>query len=549
MITFDRVGYTYPTTDVPVLQDVSLTIAEGDFVLVVGTSGSGKSTFLRCLNGLVPHFYGGQFGGRVEVAGYDTRTHEPRELANVVGFVFQDPEAQMVVEVVEDELVFGMENLGIEPRIMRRRVEEVLDQLEIAHLRRRRVATLSGGERQRVAIAAVLAMQPQVLVLDEPTSQLDPHTAEEVLTALQKLNADLGLTVVLSEHRLERVVQYADQVLAFERSAGASATVTLGPPRDMLIRTQLAPPLAQLGRALGWQPLPLTVKEGRKFVVAHGLDQPQRAAPVRESQASASTPALHIEQITVRRANHDIVQRVSLDLQGGSIMALMGRNGSGKTTLLRTIMGLIEPTHGAVYLNKRDITRLPTEARADQIGYVPQDPRTLLFKETVADELRWTLQQRHRQLDSTNREALVQQTLVRLNLQSVAAAHPREISGGEQQRAALAAILVGAPLVLLLDEPTRGLDYRNKADLAALLSALKVAGHAIMLVTHDVELVATCADRIVLLGNGEVVVTGTPRELLNSSLIFSSQIGKLFKRQLWLTVDEALAGLAARPVG
>ncbi|MDP9310327.1 MAG: energy-coupling factor ABC transporter ATP-binding protein, partial [Chloroflexota bacterium] len=206
MIEFVHVSYTYANAKQPALVDLSLCIDEGDFVLVMGASGSGKSTFLRCINGLVPHFYGGQWGGQVRVAGRDTRRNDPRQLADVVGFVFQDPEAQMVVEVVEDELVFGMENLGISPQIMRRRVEEVLDQLEIAHLRRRRVTTLSGGERQRVAIAAVLAMQPKVLVLDEPTSQLDPHTAEEVLTALQKLNADLGLTIVLSEHRLERVV-------------------------------------------------------------------------------------------------------------------------------------------------------------------------------------------------------------------------------------------------------------------------------------------------------------------------------------------------------
>jgi energy-coupling factor transport system ATP-binding protein len=564
MISFDDVSYSYPHADQPALQHLSLTINEGDFTLVVGPSGSGKSTFLRCLNGLVPHFYGGRFGGAVRVAGYDTRQHEPRTLAGVVGFVFQDPEAQMVVELVEDELVFGMENLGLEPQIMRRRVEEVLDQLEIAHLRRRRITTLSGGERQRVAIAAVLAMQPQVLVLDEPTSQLDPHTAEEVLTALQKLNADLGLTIVLSEHRLERVVQYADQIIAFERAPSQPPSVTLGSPRAVLAQSAFAPPLVQLGRALGWQPLPLTIKEGRQFVLSHNLDRRSAAAdvapaaaPLRRDgllsrfrrsagssqSAAASADGLRVEQLSVSRAGHDLLHQVSLDIARGELIGIMGRNGAGKTTLLRAVMGLIEPTHGRISLDGRDISGLPTEERALTIGYVPQDPRALLFQETVAAELRWTLQQRADRLSGAAIEERVSRTLARLGIAHLAAAHPREISGGEQQRAALATILVAEPQVLLLDEPTRGLDYLAKETLLAILDELKQAGCAIGLVTHDVELVAASADRVALLGAGEVVVVGAPQELLNSSLIFSSQIGKLFRHRPWLTVADALSAL------
>lgn len=556
MISFDRVSYHYPHAAQPALHDLSLTIGEGEFVLVAGPSGSGKSTFLRSLNGLVPHFYGGRFSGVVNVAGFDTRQHEPRTLAGVVGFVFQDPEAQMVVELVEDELVFGMENLAIERQVMRRRVEEVLDQLEIAHLRRRRITTLSGGERQRVAIAAVLAMQPQVLVLDEPTSQLDPHTAEEVLTALQKLNADLGLTIVLSEHRLERVVQYADQMILFERAPGQPPQITIGAPRAMLAHSSFAPPLVQLGRALDWQPLPLTIKEGRQFVLAQRLEQADDPAvtnvtpPVdrrwfsRRPKHSAPDPAgLHAEQISVSRAGRDLLHQVSISIGRGELVAIMGRNGSGKTTLLRAIMGLIRLAQGRVTIDGRDITALPTEERAALIGYVPQDPRALLFQETVAAELRWTLRQRHERLSKEAIEQRVAHTLERLDLRDLAEAHPREISGGEQQRAALAAILVAEPQVLLLDEPTRGLDYQAKERLLALLAEIKQAGCAIALVTHDVELVAAGADRIVMLGNGDVVVSGSPQELLNDSLIFSSQIGKLFRHQPWLTVGEALRDL------
>lgn len=569
MIHFEQVSYTYPNATRPALHDLSLTICEGEFMLVVGASGSGKSTFLRCINGLVPHFYGGRFGGRVRVAGYDTQQAEPRDLAGVVGFVFQDPEAQMVVEVVEDELVFGLENLGIAPQVMRRRVEEVLDQLEIAHLRRRRVATLSGGERQRVAIAAVLAMQPRVLVLDEPTSQLDPHTAEEVLTALQKINADLGLTIVLSEHRLERVVQYADRMLVFDRQNDQPPTVNIGTPREILAASVLAPPLVQLGRALGWQPLPLTIKEGRRFIIAHGLDsapeqnQTAQASPAppstgrangwfgrRKAVEPAPDAALAVENLSVQLGSRSVLHQVSLAIGKGELLAIMGRNGSGKTTLLRAIMGLLPAARGAIAVHGRPIASLATEERARQIGYVPQDPRALLFQETVAGELRWTLQQ-HRahnpQLAALDADEQIERTLALLNLQHLAKSHPRELSGGEQQRVALATILVADPAVLLLDEPTRGLDYRNKAQLIELLDRLRENGHSVALVTHDVELVAASADRVALFGEGELIVEGPPQTLLNDSLIFSSQIGKLFRHRPWLTVADALEGLQQQP--
>jgi energy-coupling factor transport system ATP-binding protein len=276
MIEFDHLTYSYPEDRTasggtcsksdalprtgPVLRDVSLRIDEGEFVLVVGRSGAGKSTLLRCINGLVPHFYGGTIGGRIRVNGLDPVALQPRRMSGIVGFVFQDPEAQAVVDVVEDELAFALENQGMPPAAMRERVEEVLDQLHIAHLRQRNLSTLSGGERQRVAIAAVLTLRPQVLVLDEPTSQLDPQSAGQVLDTLVRLNHELGLTIVLSEHRLERVVQYADRVFYLP---GRGEPPIMGDPRDVLAQIPLVPPLVELGRRLGWSPLPLTVEEAR----------------------------------------------------------------------------------------------------------------------------------------------------------------------------------------------------------------------------------------------------------------------------------------------
>ncbi len=266
MIELSHVTYTYPDQTTPALADFSAAIRPGEFVLVVGPSGSGKSTFLRCFNGLVPHFYGGRWAGRADILGRDPVALAPRGMADLVGFVFQDPEAQFVVDTVEDELAFAMENFALPPATMRKRVEEVLDQMTIAHLRDRRIGTLSGGEKQRVAIAAVLALQPEILVLDEPTSQLDPQAAEEVLVALRHLNEDLGLTVVLSEHRLERVVQYADRVIYMP---ALGQPPILDEPRAVMAALPLVPPLIELGRKLDWQPLPLTIKEGRVF--ARGL--------------------------------------------------------------------------------------------------------------------------------------------------------------------------------------------------------------------------------------------------------------------------------------
>ena len=273
MIELERMGVTFTDAPAPVLSGVDLSIPEGELVLVVGRTGSGKTTLLRALNGLVPHFSGGTLHGRVVVDGRDTRTHRPRDLADVVGFVGQDPLAGFVTDTVEDELAYGMESLGLPADVMRKRVEETLDLMGLAEVRDRPVADLSGGQQQRVAIGSVLTTHPRVLVLDEPTSALDPLAAEEVLATLQRLVHDLGLTVVLAEHRLERVVQYADRLVLVPGGGGA---VVHGEPGDVLRDAPVAPPVVELGRVAGWRPLPLSVRDARR-----------RAAPLREQLADA----------------------------------------------------------------------------------------------------------------------------------------------------------------------------------------------------------------------------------------------------------------------
>jgi energy-coupling factor transport system ATP-binding protein len=555
LIHLDRVSYVYPDQLLPALSDFSVSIRPGEFVLVVGPSGVGKSTFLRSLNGLVPHFYGGTWAGRVAVLGRDPLVETPRGMADLVGFVFQDPEAQFVVDTVEDELVFAMENFALPEATMRKRVEEVLDQMALSHLRRRRISTLSGGERQRVAIAAVLALQPEVLVLDEPTSQLDPQAAEEVLVALRHLNEDLGLTVILSEHRLERVVQYADRIL-YMPALGAAPF--LDRPRSVAAHLPLVPPLIELGRRLGWQPLPLTIKEGRVHARAllDGMAQEagRQDIPARSngnghkavgSTVSPSGAALvELRDVSYSYTGKPALRGVSLDVRPGEFVALMGRNGSGKSTLLKQIVGLMRPDGGQVVIAGQDTRGAPMEDIIRTVGYVPQHPGSLLFSETLAAELAFTQRGHGLPADSGRAHEL----LNRLGLGTLAERNPRDLSGGEQQRAALASILIADPRVMLLDEPTRGLDYLQKRALAALLTDLKREGRAIVMATHDVELAAACADRVVLLAEGQVVVDGPAREVMTDSQVFSSQINKLFRDPKFLVVDDVLRALGAEAV-
>jgi energy-coupling factor transport system ATP-binding protein len=454
-------------------------------------------------------------------------------MSATVGMVFQDPETQFVVDTVEAELVFAMENHNLPQATMRKRVEEVLDQLSIAPLRHRRISTLSGGEKQRVAIAAVLTLQPQVLVLDEPTSQLDPQAAEEVLTVLQKLNADLGLTVILSEHRLERVVQYADRIVYLP---GAGQPLVEGTPQEVLPRLPHLPPLLELGVRLGWQPLPLTIKEARRFAGTLALAP---AVPALTASPADTSVEVAIEDLWYAYEGHAALRGVTLQIRRGEMVALMGRNGSGKTTLLKHLVGLLTPQRGRVRVREQDTRQTTMEELVRVVGYVPQNPNALLFADTVAEELAFT--RRSHGLPAQEPQAL----LAQVGLGEHADRYPRDMSVGERQRVALAAILAAQPQLLLLDEPTRGLDYGQKQLLARTLREERARGHTVILSTHDVELAAASADRVIILGEGEVVVDGPARQVMSHSMVFASQMNKLFRDERLLTVGDVLGRMKA----
>ena len=516
MLRFEQVSYCYPHAQEPALHDVSLDIAPGEFVVAAGLSASGKSTFLRAACGLVPHFYGGEFGGRVLTGGLDTREHGPGALAAVAGTLFQDPETQVVLSTVRAELALPLENRGHAPSAVARGVEEAALALGIAELLDRSTHELSGGELQRVALGAALAGRPRIVLLDEPTSQLDPVAGDELVWLLRRLNEEWGTAIVLVEHRLERCLGAADRVIAFEGGAVACDAS----PRGFLEWTAehvpaLATPGARLFARAGLRPPPAGVKQARATLRAHGL-LVEPASDVAAAPAAADhgpskparrlgrraragpPPALAFHNVWHERAGGRAVLRgLDLALAPGERVALMGRNGAGKSTLLRHANGLLAPTRGRVESSGR-------------VALLLQNPNDYFLADRVGDEL--------------DGEALETRGLAAL-----ADRHPRDLSGGERQRLALGIVSGGdpPPAALCLDEPTRGMDRAAKGDLAADLRAAAAAGSAVLVATHDPEFAAVVADRVVLLAGGRTIADGPVAELLTGGWYFATETARI----------------------
>lgn len=537
MITFDHVSVTYTDAPAPALVDTHVHIPEGELCLVVGETGSGKTTLLQTINGLVPHFTGGTLNGRVLVDGRDTHDYPPRELADIVGIVLQDPMSGFVTDVVEDELAYGMESLGIPAQVMRKRVEETLDLMGLADLRDRPLLSLSGGQRQRVAIGSVLTSHPRVLVLDEPTSALDPGAAEEVLAALQRLVHDLGLTVVMAEHRLERVVQYADRIVVVE----SGAPPRVGTPAEMMADSPVAPPVVQLGRLAGWQPLPTTVRDARR--AASGLrERLERVRGLEDlpatTTAATQRPVLECDALQVAYGSVLALAGADITVSSGEVLALMGRNGAGKSTLLKAAVGMVPVGGGRVRVDGFDPAQLHGRELVATVGFVPQEPADLLCAETVADEC--VAADRDTDAPPGTTAALLQRLAPDISHQ----AHPRDLSEGQRLCLVLAMVLASSPPMLLLDEPTRGLDYGSKRRLIEILRSCASGGTAVLMATHDVELVAEVAHRVAIIADGEVVTVGPTPEVVTASPIFAPQVAKIMSPERWLTVGQVEAALA-----
>ncbi len=550
-LAIDGLTYTYPHTNREALRDISLHLDPGEFAILAGRSACGKSTLLRAACGLVPHFHGGEITGQVNVAGLDAIASGPGELAAVVGYVAQDPETQIVSTTVAAEIELPMEMRGDSPSSRARAVEEVALALAIPHLLDRTVDTLSGGELQRVALAAALVTRPRLVVLDEPTSQLDPVAGDELIWLLRRLNEEWGVSVLLAEHRLERCLAAADRVVAMD----AGAVSFDGPPRDFLTWSHasdppLTTPSARLFSLAGIDPLPVGVRDARTILASteridrEGRTPSERLALFRQSNRGqpttphrnklsgegvrpSPTQALAARNLWVELSPgeqpRDVLRGIDLNVARGERVALMGRNGAGKSTLLRTAAGLVDPVRGKV-------------ETPGGIALLTQNPSDYLVRERVGNEL----------VGDTGLAVL---RLV--GLEHAIDSDPRDLSGGERQRLALAITLAGRmegkelPGLVALDEPTRGMDRARRDDLVGLIEDLAARGAGLVVATHDVEFAAAFAKRVVLLGDGCVIADGPVEEILSGGWYFATEVARVLDLPGVITAEQGAAVLNA----
>ncbi len=569
----ENLSYYYPEAKSPALQSINLQVQAGEFLLLTGGSGSGKSSLARALAGLIPDFYGGRIGGRIIYQEQDLRDIKARDLARTIGMVFQDPERQLVMGSVETEIAFGLENLALSQPEMLRRIAEVMSFFDLTSLQGEFTAKLSGGQKQKLALAAVMAMQPQVLIMDEPTSQLDPLAAEEILNLVKRMNEELNITIILIEQRLERCFHLADRVVVMEAGRivklGAAAEVAAWEVQNNFPYVPIVPSFFAF---IASPDVPLTIKAGHKLLQDHYVKSNCVAAPTRLAQprlpltesdpminivhptppnaapaTSSRVQALKSKWFTPRSIRNNEVEQdnnplidirklwftypngrealrgIDLSIVAGESVAIVGENGSGKTTLLKQLAGIIKPGRGQVKIAGMDTTRSSPQELARMVGYLSQNPDDHLFHDTVEEELRFT----QTNLGKIN-PALVTKLLEKLDLAQHRHSNPRDLSSGERQRVALASVLAASPRLLLLDEPTRGIDYRLKAKLGRLLFELVQNGVTVILVTHDVDFAAEYADRLVMIFDGRISCDGEKHNVLANSMFYAPQIRKLF---------------------
>jgi len=525
-LAIEGLGYAYPRAPRAALDDVSLEIAPGEFALLAGCSASGKSTLLKAACGLVPHFHGGEIEGSVTVADLDAIASGPGELAAAVGYVAQDPETQVVSTTVAAEVGLPLEMRGDAPASRARAIEEVALALAIPHLLDRTVDTLSGGELQRVALAAALVTRPSLVLLDEPTSQLDPVAGDELIWLLRRLNEEWGVAVLLAEHRLERCLAAADRVFAMDSGRVAFD----GAPGDFLAWSHasepaLTTPAARLFSLAGIEPLPTGVRQARQLLASIGAPLDAEVRAPSERPAPLADHALEARGLWVELARgeepRDVLRGVDLLIARGERVALMGRNGAGKSTLLKAAAGLLDPVRGGI-------------ETPGGMALLTQNPSDYLVRERVGDELPG--------------EAGAAALRV-VGLEDAVDADPRDLSGGERQRLALAIALAGQmdgealPGLVTLDEPTRGMDRARKDDLVALIEDLASRGAGVVVATHDVEFASAFADRVVLLGDGVAIADGPASDVLSGGWYFATEVARVLDLPGVVTPEQGAAAL------
>lgn len=526
MISVEDLTVRYPGRSRPALSRVNLTLRDGETLLLLGPGGCGKSTLALALSGLIPNSLEADFSGRVLIDGIDTREADPALLSQRVGVVFQDPEAQFVMLDVESELAFGLENLRTPPAEIDRRIDAALSAAGLEGRRHDKVWQLSGGQKQRVALAALLAMQPPVIVFDEPTANLDPAGARDVFARIAELRRAGRHTLVIIEHRLDALMHLVDRVIVMGEQG---RIVAEGSPHHVFDQhfeqlQQLGvwmPQVSALARRLGARPVPVTLDEAdqslRPRVSQVGLASP-RHSPASCSRVSADRAsdraeplAVHVRQLTFRYSSRLALDQVELRVPRHDFLAIVGANGAGKTTLAGCMAGVLAPPAGAVFINGADVATLSPQALARQVGFVFQNPEHQFVTDTVADELRFSL--RRSDLPRAEIERRVEAMLARFRLDRYAGVNPFTLSHGEKRRLSVATMLMRDQEILILDEPTFGQDQHAAGELMALLRALHAEGRTIIIITHDMALAAEHACHVAVMREGRVVLHGPTRHV------------------------------------
>ena len=523
--TVKNLSFSYPAAKRETLSGVDLKVEKGEYVVLCGASGSGKTTLLRHLKSVLTPY--GQRSGEILFDGVPLDRLSQREQAAKIGFVMQDPDDQIVTDKVWHELAFGLESLGTDPKLMRLRVAEMASYFGIQNWFHKDVATLSGGQKQLLNLASIMAMQPEVLILDEPTSQLDPIAASDFLNTVRKINIELGTTVIITEHRLEDIYHAADRVVVMEQGR----VVANDTPRavgQQLYRqnspmfTALPTPVRVFYEAKAEGDCPLTVREGRTWLTGtfDGKTLSATEPDLTAAWEDEAEPALTVKEVWFRyeKDSPDVLQGMTMEVPRGSLFAIVGGNGAGKSTALKAIAGICKPYRGRIELFGKNIRKYKGEERfRDCVGMLPQDPKSLFVKKTVWEEL----------LEMGAEEEKLRQTAELCSISHLMDSHPYDLSGGEQQRTALAKVLLTKPRLLLLDEPTKGLDNFFKLRFAEILCKLKEQGITIVMVSHDVEFCAEYADFVSMFFDGQLLTTETPHRFFGQNSFYTTAANRM----------------------
>ena len=523
----ENLSFSYPTSkDKKSLDNVSLKTEKGEYIVLCGKSGSGKTTLLRHLKTvLTPH---GKRTGEIYFNGIPLSDVDNREQSSKIGYVMQNPDDQIVTDKVWHELAFGLESLGCDRKTMRSRVAEMACYFGIQDWFHRDVAVLSGGQKQLLNLASIMAMQPEVLILDEPTSQLDPIAASDFLNTVRKINTELGTTVIITEHRLEDIFPYADRAIVMDNGK-IIADDTPGNIGKFLFEqsnpmfTAMPTPVRVFYNANGNGDCPLTVREGRAWLNKEFESEPKiKEISCKNIEEYIENPALSLKELWFRyeKDTPDILRGVTMDIPSGSISAIVGGNGAGKSTTLKAICGICKPYHGKIKVFGKPVNKFKSgELFKNCISMLPQDPKSLFVKNTVCEELE----------EMTKDKNKISEVAKICQITDLMNNHPYDLSGGEQQRTALAKVLLTEPKILLLDEPTKGMDSFFKETFAYILNKLKNQGIAILMVSHDVEFCARYTDRISMFFDGQVLTTDTPQKFFDGNSFYTTAANRMSK--------------------